>query len=555
MRGVLLIFFLALLTLPLAALDSPHSYASESRQTINCTPALVYSQIDGRFTNVTGLKLTPLGEKLVSQDSRWMPNHEWADALSLPQTLYDRPFGEIQSSLASGSLVEGNAYVRLKYYEKGWIDNNRWLDILVDHVADPSIDKSTPQDFWTDGLLVYFNPSQDYSGNSPGDYLFALQYISSMVRLIRWKAPFTSGYWEGPWEGDVPAAFGTGKSSVGISPDFPKIGPHLIYELRINLDALGLPPTSVSPGIRIGDSFGFALAVDDFGSKVSRRWPMELAQTGFLPSAHGTSVIPAYSGVVSLAENPVNQATTVTTTATYALAPVEEYFYLLDVWNPLRAHVNWLVTIHPHDEKWDELDYNINENVGNFTAYDYRSNMSLGVSFGDNKLKVIFDSPQGDGYQVLVRFDVAPPSLGTEGAGYFLKWGSRTDVHPLPMNITVILPAGYNMTGFQPSFLSAIPSSLSPPAVKSYEAGRLTISSSATVSPNDGFWWVIAYGKQTTLTTTTPSSTSVLSTSSISSTQSFPSIDMYLVAAVGVVILAVVVSLVFLRRHRRPAPQ
>jgi hypothetical protein len=90
----------------------PEVSAAKSSQVITPTPALVYSKIDGQFTDMSELKLTPLGEQLVAQDRNWMPTHEWADAMAAPQTLYDNP-----------SLGQGNSYIRMKYYETGWIDD------------------------------------------------------------------------------------------------------------------------------------------------------------------------------------------------------------------------------------------------------------------------------------------------------------------------------------------------------------------------------------------------------------------------------------------------
>jgi hypothetical protein len=247
------------------------------------------------------LKLTPLGEKLVSQDKSWMPSHEWADALQSPQTLYD-----------FGSLSEGNAYMRLKYYEKGWIDDNRWLDVLVDHLADTSL-TTYPQYglLFHYSTLVYLNPSQDYSGNSTGDFLFWLAWAGVEEKDLKpvvsyWKGPFTSGYWKIPSKSLV-----IGDSSIGISPDFPQSGSHLIYEMRINLDKLGQYPFQTIPAIPFGDSFGFAV----WGSS-RRAWPRELAQNGLRRSAYGTWNIPSYSGTGQFDAQAVIQVTTVTTTAT-----------------------------------------------------------------------------------------------------------------------------------------------------------------------------------------------------------------------------------------------
>jgi hypothetical protein len=289
----------------------PEVRAAQSSQVINPTPALVYSQIDGDFTDPSKLKLTPLGEQLVSQNKSWMPAHEWADALPSPQTLYD-----------FGSLSKGNAYMRLKYYEKGWIDDSRWLDILVDHIADPSVIMS-PNYYFSDMMQSYLNPSKDYSGNSKGDWLFNLGWWgtpgNAAPKVSYWKAPFTGGdgnYWKIPSTSIV-----IGNSTIGKSPDFPQSGPHLIYEIRINIDKLSQYPVPTIPAIPIGDSFGFALSTDkyifnnkDFSGSKARMWPKELAQNGFKPSAHGTSNIPSYSGTCELSQQPMSTTTSTTST-------------------------------------------------------------------------------------------------------------------------------------------------------------------------------------------------------------------------------------------------
>jgi hypothetical protein len=257
---------------------SPEVKAAKSDQIVMPTPALVYSNIDGKFTDMRELQLTPLGEQLVAQDKKWMPSHEWADALPAPQTLYEYH-----------SLTECSAYMRLKYYEKGWIDNNRWLDILIENVADLSAHFAN--------VIAYFNPAQDYSGNSNGDYLFFLRGPGSNFALVNWGAPFTDGYWA-----STPTELGMGNATIGTSPDFPQVGPHLISEMRINLDSNYM--------YGVGDSFGFAIeSASDvpYYPQSYELWPKELAQNGYNKSAHGTTLIPTYSGTCKLAVQPVDE--------------------------------------------------------------------------------------------------------------------------------------------------------------------------------------------------------------------------------------------------------
>ena len=143
-------------------------------------------------------------------------------------------------------------------------------------------------------MYVYFNPSQDYSGNSEGDFIFRLGNIGNKFRLLGWKGPFTSGIWDNDWfGGDVTSDWGVAKSAVEISPDFPSISPHLTYKFRVNLDKM-----------QIGNSWGFAEYTWDFKADTSRVWPIELAQNGFRKSNGDTNIIPSYSGTASLSLIP-----------------------------------------------------------------------------------------------------------------------------------------------------------------------------------------------------------------------------------------------------------
>jgi hypothetical protein len=313
MRQPLSVFLLLVLTFPVVALSGYGVYAAKSLQTIYATPALVYSSIDGKFTDMKTLKLTPLGEQLVSQDRNWMVTNEWADALSKPQTMYEM-----------NSLREDLAYVRLKYYERGWINNDRWLGVLIDKVADSQI--AWNPGFVTDLVSVYLSPNSSLLLLSTPENRKLQRVIQNFHLSVNkcdayGDCPDSLGYCSLsnypnscsfrnstafiPWKGIV-----VSNSSVGHSADFPRSN-HVIYEMRIDLDALG-----------IGDNtFGFAVdtrqTVMQNGGEIDATWPSELAKYGFTRGPCNVCYwIPSYWGVVELSTAPVIQVTTVTTTTT-----------------------------------------------------------------------------------------------------------------------------------------------------------------------------------------------------------------------------------------------
>jgi hypothetical protein len=213
------------------------------------------------------------------------------DALSKPQTWYN-----------PGSLTTDNAVIRMKIYEKGWIDSNRWLDILVDHPANPSITRHPG--FATDPLYLFINPTNEYSDDTTGYYLFNISNMT-LTKPERIQSHFE--YWKGPfkkynWK-PVPSDMGKGTCGEGTSPDFPAVGNHVIYEERINLDKIG-----------VGDSFGFAGRVWKFVVEkqgevkeyIERDWPKEFAQYGCL-KVPGSDLyyLPSYYGDVKPSGVPV----------------------------------------------------------------------------------------------------------------------------------------------------------------------------------------------------------------------------------------------------------
>jgi hypothetical protein len=173
------------------------------------------------------------------------------------------------------------------------------LDILIDTVADKSIVKSTPQDFWTNEATLYLNPSQDYIGNSIGDYLFTQVYINDKPRFLYWKGPWRNncacGYWD-----DTPQSLGIGASGRGISPDFPQAGQHLIFEMRINLDwEYNL--------FKFGDSFGFTAQSWNPENNQERDWPLEFAKNGDDVADYGIYILPTYVGTCNMSVQPIDE--------------------------------------------------------------------------------------------------------------------------------------------------------------------------------------------------------------------------------------------------------
>jgi|GEM_PF-6307312 len=299
----------------------PEAYAGKSEELVAPTPALVFSKIDGNFTDIRQLKLTPLGEQLVSGDGSWMPAHEWEDALAQPQALY-----------LEDSLEEGGAFVRLKYYQRGWIDNNTWLDILIDKPADPQIVWNPG--FVTDAADAYFSPvSSDYQDRR-GQYLVTFWYMSvtkcNMFANCQRNFDYAPLWYynRDSWKHlEIKNPVGIANSHVGPSADFPAAGDHVIYEMRICLDALGL-----------GNTFGFAVntweTVMQNGTYEGRRdrsWPAELARYGFeqgpcsncywVPSYWGTSALNSES--VVLVRTTTTTLTTERTLTTTAVSTVE----------------------------------------------------------------------------------------------------------------------------------------------------------------------------------------------------------------------------------------
>jgi ribosomal protein L40E len=218
----------------------------------------------------------------------------------------------------------------------------------------------------------------------------------------------------------------------------------------------------------------------------------------------------------------------------------EAYAYTFDLVAPMRAHVTLDATIHPYQGTWERFGpINIarNTQASNFTAYEYGTNMTLGVihtiDSSQDHVEVVFDTPRGDGYRFVLVFDVAGNAFGTVGDNTFLNWNWNTGVNPIPMNVTVILPPDFTL-------MSVKGASDQKTGIR---AGRTVVSFSGTAPPNGGFYWTVTYGPV--------AKTSIAVASSSSSASSMPSMNVYLVGLIGILIAGVLVTVLLLGKRRR----
>lgn len=174
---------------------------------------------------------------------------------------------------------------------------------------------------------------------------------------------------------------------------------------------------------------------------------------------------------------------------------------------PMHGHVSLDVTIHPYQEQWPDFSFNIAQDAGasNFTAYEYGTNKPLGVvqsTITDKQqigVRVVFDSPKGEGYRFVILFDLGG-SFGTISSDTFLDWTWNAGVNPLPMNVTVVLPPSFTL--------------ISVTGASNYNTGsmhsRTIVVFSGTAPPNGGFHWTVTYAPvvQSATLTTQPSTMS-----------------------------------------------
>lgn len=181
--------------------------------------------------------------------------------------------------------------------------------------------------------------------------------------------------------------------------------------------------------------------------------------------------------------------------------------FIFDVKSPGRVRVNLTETIHPYQEEWNNSLVRIPEPAENFTAYERDTGriLRLATSRGSNdpedsstKVNIIFDSPQADGYDFTLSFDLAG-AFGVSENGFFLRWWWNDGVHPNPVTFKVILQEALDMVDLLgPSDYT-----------KNVETGRVVISFAGTAPPNRYFTWKLIYRittMPTTVTSTVPAS-------------------------------------------------
>jgi hypothetical protein len=169
----------------------------------------------------------------------------------------------------------------------------------------------------------------------------------------------------------------------------------------------------------------------------------------------------------------------------------EEEAWRSNLTSPTHAKVALDVTIHPYNStKWQSfgpLSIDQMAQTGNFTAYEKDTNKPLGVIHtvenSTDKVKVVFNSPEADGYEFVILFDAGAGSFGTIGGNTFLDWNWNAGVNPLPQNVTVVLPTSFTLvdaTGASTHNTGTVD-------------GRMTVSFSGTAPPNGSFDWKVTY--------------------------------------------------------------
>jgi len=161
---------------------------------------------------------------------------------------------------------------------------------------------------------------------------------------------------------------------------------------------------------------------------------------------------------------------------------------------PLRGHGSVTVTLHPPNETWSSYSVNL-PFAANVTAYDLTTNQSLQVAYYNATRRTIVDlgAPRPDGYQFVVRFDLAYGvwSMGTWNSGYYaFGWRESSwefdQYHPLPSTFNVTLPNGSNLVdtvGINNIALNG----------NATASPRPTLSFVYTLPPMQSFGWVILY--------------------------------------------------------------
>jgi len=229
---------------------------------------------------------------------------------------------------------------------------------------------------------------------------------------------------------------------------------------------------------------------------------------------------------------------------TWSAPIVEDLAWTFDVNSPMHARVNLTVTIHPHGENWNDYTFSIGETVDSFHAYEYGTNRILRVALYKEdsltKVRVLFDSPQGDEYKLTVSFDLYRSAFGIVGSDFFFTWTSRTGIHPRPEKITVILPQGFELVRLQ---------GVSANYTSNMKMGRFVVSFAGTVPPDGAFHWTIVYRQAPAAVTTMTQTPTTVTTP-----RGAPSVQLpWFMIIGGVIALILVAGLVLLfRKSQRP---
>jgi hypothetical protein len=189
-------------------------YGSTGSSAVAIPPALVKPVIDGKYTPLDQLQLTPLGEKWITQGKDPMPKNEWDDAVESKLIVISR-----NTDPARGS-TNPEAYLRAKFY------GDRF-GILVDFVSDQSVRPNA------DRMSIFFDTQNVGKSDpgTPGAYYITLEYKTSSPDSL----DITQSSVAQP---GIPFPPGTVKYKSSLSPS-PRLSEnHKIIEAEFDLNLL-----------------------------------------------------------------------------------------------------------------------------------------------------------------------------------------------------------------------------------------------------------------------------------------------------------------------------
>lgn len=174
-------------------------------------PALIKWLIDGGYTPLDSLQLTPLGEEKVAESNEWMPKDEWDDGDERVLSIF---------SLSNVPRDYPKGYFRSKFFE------NRF-SMLVDIVSDKSIQAG-------DFMYFIFDTQNTGIGNpkTPGVYCLWLRYTNDSPDSLISTTPTSAQLPGNPFPKNT-VKF---KSSLGQSPH--SLVDHKLVEAEFDLNLL-----------------------------------------------------------------------------------------------------------------------------------------------------------------------------------------------------------------------------------------------------------------------------------------------------------------------------